>query len=302
VLDVFTEEVEVLIRDGIANLYWYRADLGKCWLRAGVPEATAHEIARERDSDGKLLSKRRQMDLLYLRLRSDSLERRLEISRNFVRTLVEQKSFSRQADGHRIEVAERAALKLREAIAKQREEQEYRDSIRRRATLTQRETYESQRSALHYSFIESHKLEPQPRGFELEKILSQLAHISAIPVEEPFRIVGEQIDGAIKYDGNYYLLELRWREEKANQAQIAGLYLKVEGKFHARGIFVSMNGYSSEVLESLPKGKEIKLILLDGIHITNALAGTYTLQELLEHAISHAALRCNIYCPHEISG
>ena len=35
--DVFTEQIEVLIKDGIANLYWYKGDLQKAWLRAGVP-------------------------------------------------------------------------------------------------------------------------------------------------------------------------------------------------------------------------------------------------------------------------
>jgi hypothetical protein len=104
----------------------------------------------------------------------------------------------------------------------------------------------------------------------------------------------------LKYDGHYYLVELRWREKKADQAEIASLYLKAEGKFEARGIFVSMSGYSAEVLESLPKGKDIKVLLLDGVHVANVLCGHYTLHELLEHAISHASLKCQIFCPHDI--
>ena len=35
--DVFTERIEVLIKDGMANLYWYKGDLHKAWLRSGVP-------------------------------------------------------------------------------------------------------------------------------------------------------------------------------------------------------------------------------------------------------------------------
>jgi len=38
--------------------------------------------------------------------------------------------------------------------------------------------------------------------------------VSGIPVQEPFRIEGEQIDGAIKYDGHYYLIEAKWTEAK----------------------------------------------------------------------------------------
>ncbi len=299
--DVFTDEIEVLIKEGIANLYWYKSYLKKAWLTAGVSEKLVESLFAERDGEGKPLSKRRLMDRLYDCLRKADYNRRLEVSRNFVRTLVEQKDFSRQAPEHRIDIAERAALKLKQELANQREQREYRESINRRAAQAQRETYDSQRSKLNFRFADVMKVEPQKRGIELEKIFAELVRISAIPVEEGFRITGEQIDGALKYDGHYYLVELKWREKRADQAQIASLYLKVEGKLDARGIFISMNGYSSEVLESLPKGKEVKVILLDGQHLTNVLCGHYTLQELLEHAVSHASLRSNIYCPHEIA-
>ena len=90
---------------------------------------------------------------------------------------------------------------------------------------------------------------------------SGLMRISGIPVEEPFKIVGEQIDGAIKYDSHFYLIELKWRKKKANQAEIASLYMKADGKMEARGIFIAMEGYSDEALQSLPRGKDLKIIL-----------------------------------------
>jgi len=299
--DVFTDEIEVLVKEGIANLYWYKSYLKKAWLAAGVPEKLVESLFAERDAEGNTLSKRRLMDRLYESLRKADYNRRLEVSRNFVRTLAEQKDFSRQAPEHRIEVAERAALKIKQELANQREQHESRESINRRAAQAQRETYDSQRSKLNFRFIDAMKLDPQKRGIELEKIFAGLIRISGIPVEEAFRIIGEQIDGALKYDGHYYLVELRWREKKTDQAQIASLYLKVEGKLDGRGIFISMNGYSSEVVESLPKGKEVKVILLDGQHVMNVLCGHYTILELLEHAISQASLRSNIYCSHEIA-
>jgi hypothetical protein len=300
VLDVFTDEVEVLIKEGISNLYWYKPYLRKCWLSAGVPELLVDDLFAETDVEGKPLTKRKLMNRLYDHLRKSDYNRRLEISRNFVRVLVEQKAFTKQAPEHRVEIAERAALKLKEELVSQRNQQEVRERARRRDTQAQRESYDSQRSKLNYRFVDALKLQPQKRGIELEKIFAELVRISGIPVEDAFRIEGEQIDGALKYDGRYYLVELKWCVDKSDQAQIASLYLKVEGKLDARGIFISMNGFSSEVLESLPRGKEIKVILLDGQHLTNVLCGHYTLQALLEHAISHASLRSNIYCPHEI--
>lgn len=299
--DVFTEEIEVIIKDGIANLYWYKNDLKKAWLRSGVSIQIADELLSLRDGEGRKLTKRQMMDQLYEWLRDADYNKRLEISRNFVRTLVEQQHFTPQDRNHRVEVAERCALKLREIIARQEKDREYRAQIKRRAREKTRETYESLLLGLRERFLEAIQLEGQSRGYEIERLFTDLMRASAIPVEEPFRIVGEQIDGAIKYDGHYYLVELKWVNRNCNQGDIASLYMKVEGKLEARGLFIAMEGYSSEVLQSLPKGKEIKVLLLDGVHLTNVLYGTYTFQELLEHAISHASLRGDIYCPKDIS-
>jgi hypothetical protein len=38
--DVFTEEMEVQIKTGISNLYWFREDLRKAWLRSSVGYVT----------------------------------------------------------------------------------------------------------------------------------------------------------------------------------------------------------------------------------------------------------------------
>ena len=150
-------------------------------------------------------------------------------------------------------------------------------------------------------FIEAEKLVGQERGYAFEKLFVELMKISGRPVEEPFKINGEQIDGAIKYGAHYYLIELKWTKSKSAHKEISSLYMKVEGKMEARGIFISMNGYSSEILESLPKGKKLQTLLLDGMHISNVIFGRYTFQELLEHALSQASLKGEIYCSNDLS-
>jgi hypothetical protein len=298
--DVFTEEIEVLIKDGVANLYWYRGDLYKAWLRSGVPKETADRIYYSLDSEGKKYPKRQQMDLLYNELRIGDYNRRLEISRNFVRLLVEQRSFSPQDEKHRIDRAEHCALKLREIIRKQQEQKEYRESITRRAKDKSRETYEDQLLRIRDDFMHYTKLNPQARGYALEKLFRKLMGISRIPVQDTFKIIGEQIDGGIKYDGHYYLIELKWTEDKVGPIDIGSFYYKVDGKLDSRGIMISMGGYTDGVLEGLPRGKEIKILLLDGVHLSNVIFGLYTFQELLEHCISHASYKCELYCSHTI--
>lgn len=298
--DVFTEEVEILIKDGMANLYWYKGDLHKAWLRSGVTTQIKSMIASSKDAEGQELSKRKQMDSLYECLRTNEYNRRLEISRNFVRILIEQQSFAPQSEKHRIDIAERCALKLREIIRTQEKDREYRESIRISAEMATKETYESKLLELRELFIEAHDLTPQKKGYALEKLFTDLMRISGIPVEEPFKIEGEQFDGAIKYDGHYYLVELKWTAERTDPKEIGHFFFKVEGKLQARGIFISMNGYTDGAVSTLSKGKDLKVLLLDGTHLANVIYGNYKFQELLEHSIRQASLRGEIYCAHNL--
>ena len=91
-----------------------------------------------------------------------------------------------------------------------------------------------------------------------------------------------------------------FREVTANVV-LGSFYYKVEGKLDQRGIMISMGGYTDGVIESLPRGKEIKIMLLDGVHLSNVIFGMYTFQELLEHCTSHASFRAELYCPHAIT-
>lgn len=299
--DVFTEEIEVTIKDGLSHLYWYKGDLHKAWLRSGVDQQLCDVISSLCDEEGKTLTKRKQMDALYQRLRGIEFNRRLEVSRNFVRILIEQTSFVPQDTRHRIEIAERASLKLRQLLAEQEKEKELQETQKRQARNTTPENYHSKLGKLQEKFLASQTLVAQQRGYALEAIFKELMIISQITVQESFRIEGEQIDGGIKYDGHHYLVELKWTEAKAAPKEIGSFHYKVEGKFGARGIMISMNGFTDGVVASLPRGKELKILLLDGVHFTNVLFGNYSFKELLEYAISQASYKANLYCSHDLS-
>ena len=64
-LDVFKEETEVLIKNGIANLYWYRDDLKKALIRCNINNALVQRLYDKVDATGKKITKRQMMDELY---------------------------------------------------------------------------------------------------------------------------------------------------------------------------------------------------------------------------------------------
>ncbi|KMZ12459.1 hypothetical protein BHUM_03938c [Candidatus Burkholderia humilis] len=277
--DVFTEEIEVIVKDGLSNLYWYKADLHKAWLRSGVAPASVKEVANLEDATGKLLTKRSQMDALYQRLRSLEYNRRLEISRNFVRILVEQEIFTQQAESYQIQKAQLVAFRLKNLLEKQNKEQEARQFVPA-WTNSIENSYDNALRQLYDRFVAAHSFAPQPRGLELEKIFVELMRISNITVVEPFRIKGKQLDGAIKHDRRFYLIELKWTAEKSDPEQIGHFYYKLEGKIDGRGLFISMSGFTDGVLNSLPRGKNFTMMLLDGVHLTSVLVGQYRFQQL----------------------
>jgi membrane-anchored protein YejM (alkaline phosphatase superfamily) len=144
--------------------------LHKAWLRSGIGHDLCVEIGSICDDEGQKITKRKQRDVLYQQLRNSDYNRRLEISRNFVRILIEHTTFVPQHEKHRIQTAERAALKLKELLSQQKKDREYREGIKRRARKASVEDYYSQLLKLREEFITSQNLPAQERGYALEKI------------------------------------------------------------------------------------------------------------------------------------
>ncbi len=302
-LDVFTDEAELLIKEGIANLFWYRADMGKCLMRAGVEQALVKRLLSSKGANDQPISKRQIMDAVYQQLRTIDFNRRLEISRKLVAVLINQTSFVPQDKNHRVDIAERSALKLRAMIAEQQKERERRDVERAKLQQSKQDTAADTYLALQkvqQRFAEASRLPPQQRGYELEKIIPELMRIYKIPVVESFRIEGEQIDGAIKIDGRYYLVEIKWVSKPVGTDDIGFFYYKVGGKPDKRGIFFAMNGYEDSVTSSTAHGRDLMILLFDGRHLTNAISGVYTMPDLLEYAIQQFSLKGVMYCSHSL--
>jgi hypothetical protein len=71
---------------------------------------------------------------------------------------------------------------------------------------------------------------------------------------EAFRENGEQIDGAIKFDGEHYLIEAKWQDKAAANEPVYQFASKIEGKMYGRGFFISIHGFSEHVVTSLTAG------------------------------------------------
>jgi hypothetical protein len=105
------------------------------------------------------------------------------------------------------------------------------------------------------------------RGFLLEKLLERIFSLYEIPTQKSFKRNegGEQIDGAFKLEGWYYLVECKWTQKLTDIRQLDSLYGKISrsGK-QTLGLFLSINGWSQNVCPLLKQNHDKSIILMDG--------------------------------------
>ncbi|MFB4309634.1 restriction endonuclease [Actinomadura sp. GTD37] len=137
-------------------------------------------------------------------------------------------------------------------------------------------------------FHEIVAMPPQPRGYALEKFLNGLFALYDIDAKAPFRIVGEQIDGAFTFEGEF-LLEAKWKDERTPVADLDSFGGKVSRKLdNTLGLFISMNGFQDSAIEVHSRGRPT-MILMDGADLNAVMDGRIELPELLRRKRQHAA-------------
>ncbi len=106
---------------------------------------------------------------------------------------------------------------------------------------------------------------------------------------------GEQIDGAVKYDGENYIVEAKWQDKSSANEPVYQFAQKVEGKMYGRGVFVSINGFTDHVITSLVAGKAIRTIFVDGGDIMLVLEDYLSFSGILDKKIQAAQTKGLIY-------
>ena len=118
------------------------------------------------------------------------------------------------------------------------------------------------------------------RGFLLENLLERIFSLYEIPAQKSFKRNegGEQIDGAFKIEGSYLLVECKWTQKLTDIRQLDSLYGKISrsGK-HTLGLFLSINGWSSNVTPLLKQNQDKSIILMDGYDLRSTLEEHKTL-------------------------
>lgn len=156
-----------------------------------------------------------------------------------------------------------------------------------RAAERLRETERSRRSVeletLKGEFLDlCQSSDRQAAGRKLEGVLNRLFGLDDLAPREPFRVVGEQIDGSFELDHEVYLLEAKWHKEPSGVDHLYVFREKVGGKSpFTRGAFFSINGITLEANEALTRGKTPLFYVVNGHDLLMLLEGMLDLTTFL---------------------
>jgi hypothetical protein len=123
-------------------------------------------------------------------------------------------------------------------------------------------------------------------GLTFEKLLNRLFEIFDLQPRQPFRIVGEQIDGSFQLDGHIYLMESKWEKHPLPEADLLVFRGKIEGKStFTRGLFIALNDISQPAREAITRGKPPSFFVINGHDLMMILGEAISLPEFLRKRV-----------------
>ncbi|MBY3168875.1 hypothetical protein [Rhizobium laguerreae] len=271
--------------------------------KAAVPEPLIKRFLSERDpATGTKRSKRDAAAMILEEVAKTGQEN--EVVRNLIAVASEFSAFHLSQDefvarGVQQKAATyRGILEENEAKARAAAAADL-EAAQRDRQKEQREMVERQSKLLLAQFDELARSDnPQHRGYMLEDLLNRAFDLHGITVHKSFRRNdgGEQIDAAFEFDGWHYLVECRWREQLADIRQLDGLSGQVtrSGR-QTMGVFLSINGWSPNVIQLLKQNPEKAIFLMEGFDLRAVLEQRIDMRRLLKGKIAALNLEAEPY-------
>lgn len=293
----FPENIMRALVDAVYNVFWKKSEVRALYQKCGVP----HTLTNAQDWNDKKI---RSLEPVLQSL--NSTEDGLGPLRMILAETLKFTSGDHLlwlADGQkRKREAERCLDHLRLLVEKHdaqiEEERKRKDQMRsKRAENEEKGAFERKLGDLKARIYEFHASNAkQERGYGLEAILYELFDLFELEPRGPFRVRGEQIDGAFVLDQFDFLLEAKWQGEPAQLKDLRDLDGAIGTNLdNTLGLFVSMNHFSQEALDRYSQAGRPKLICMNGMDLISVLEGQVDLVDLLRRKRAHAAQTGNVF-------
>ena len=114
-------------------------------------------------------------------------------------------------------------------------------------------------------FLQMEKLNPQERGYEFEKLLYDLFDVYGFNPRPSFKNTGEQIDGSIEFEHQFYLIEAKWQTNPILEKDLLTLHGRASGHSRiGRGIFITRGNFSPDGVYAFQRLQPTSIIGFDG--------------------------------------
>jgi hypothetical protein len=249
--------------DAIARLNRGKQQVIDFFTGAGVPATYLTDVSTQVRADKSGISKFEIARTVLIRL-NDAGDSMVGPRRKILDRIVRTESFEHCWPNDQLAArgavdAVRKVVHQRDAFTRMEAEKDRERAERIRAKdaeLERRNQERAQRSQarddLARLFTETN---PWQRGRQLESVLNRLFALDSIRVKEAFHITGEegegiveQIDGVITFDGEMYLVEMKWLADPVGVPEISQHLVRLMSRSEARGIFISASGFSEPAI------------------------------------------------------
>jgi hypothetical protein len=281
------------LRDALPAIMWHKRAL-ESFLRDALRGHT--DLLAGLDFNGA--TKRETADALINRLAAD--ERSYQ--QTTIDLMLDVAAMTQFPDVAKIKEPDNRALRLQEAqdavgrlrtvTARHREEAAAREQsagareaeAARQAGIKQ---FADELNALRDRYIAMHSsADPHKRGTDFEVLLTDLFHLFDMEPRLSYNLAHEQIDGALSFDTDDYIVEARWRQQPTGREHLDVFKSKVERKGrNALGIFVSVNAFTSDALAQY--GSSSPFVVFTGDDLFMVFDGRIRLDDLLRAKKRH---------------
>lgn len=153
-----------------------------------------------------------------------------------------------------------------------------------------------------YNKLVESKTSPQERGYEFERLIYSVLQNEGLEPRSAYKPEGEQIDGSFFWQGQTFLLEAKWVKDPLPASSIYAFKGKLDGKFHTTsGVYISVNGYSKDLEDTLKFGKSLNIILFDKEDIPLLFNGRVTFTDMLKFKLRQAGDTGSLQVPYKLA-
>lgn len=283
------------LSNALASIFWYKKDL-KRFVRTTI---ISNDLLYDLDWDNP---KREIVDTLM-----NNICENMDIySHDLFRLIEEVCLFTDFSHLDHLENGKQLKAKAKNSVQKLKEQhnayivkgQDKKEKVTHIKKAANSNSFNTHLNAIKNDFISMMSLEPQEKGYKLEKIINELFKLYDLYPRASYRIDGFQIDGAFTFEATDYLLEAKCTKNPVPRTELDSFKVKIDNALeNTLGLFISINGFEESVVK-VHSHNRAKMLLADGGDIIAVLEKRIDLADLIRRKRRHGSETGNIYLPY----